>query len=78
MPRPRWAVARELQVRDLGMIRVIECADATVATLPFRDRTLCGLCSRIGERHLMLDAAAKPKARTALRKLGYPLGATAR
>ena len=70
--------ARAGQVRDLGMIRILECADATVATLLSRDRTLRGLCSRIGERHLMLDPAAEPKARTALRKLGYPLGPTAR
>jgi hypothetical protein len=66
------------QVRDLGLLRVIECADSAVATLLSRDRTLRGLCSRIGERHLLLDPASEPKARTALRKLGYPVGPTTR
>ncbi len=63
-------------VRDLGLVRVIECADAAVAVLLSRDRTLRGLCSRIGERHLMLDPANEPKVRAALRKLGYPTGPT--
>lgn len=62
------------QVRDLGLARVIECADAAVATLLARDRTMRGLCSRIGDRHLLLDPAGEPKARVALRKLGYPVG----
>ena len=43
-----------------------------------RDRTMRGLCSRIGERHLVLDPACEPKARAALRKLGYPIGPTTR
>ena len=42
------------------------------------DRSLRGLCIRLGERHLMLDPASEPKARAALRKLGYPLGPTTR
>lgn len=69
--------ARTRQVRDLGMRRVLECADAHVATLLERDRTLRGLCTRIGERHLLLDPAGEPKARGALRRLGYPLGPAA-
>jgi hypothetical protein len=48
-------------VRDLGLMRVIECADPVVATLLSRDRTLRGVCSRNGERHLILDPAAEPK-----------------
>ena len=55
--------ARGGQVRDLGTRRVLECADPSVGT-------------RLGERHLMLDPAGEPKARAALRKLGYPLGPT--
>lgn len=70
--------ARATQVRDLGTRRVIECADASVATLLAGDRSLRGLCTRLGERHLMLDLAGEAKARTALRKLGYPLGPTTR
>lgn len=58
--------------------RVIECADASVATMLADDRSLRGLSTRLGERHLMLDLAGEAKARTALRKLGYPLGPTPR
>jgi hypothetical protein len=70
--------ARSGQVRDLGTRRVLECADPSVATLLAQDRSLRGLCNRLGERHLMLDPAGEPKARAALRKLGYPLGPTTR
>jgi hypothetical protein len=66
--------ARAGQVRDLGVRRVLECADASVATLLERDRSLRGLVTRIGDRHLLIDPAAEPKARAALRTLGYPLG----
>jgi hypothetical protein len=66
------------QVRDLGVRRVLECADASVATLLAQDRSMRGLCTRLGERHLILDPAGEPKARAALRKLGYPLGPTTR
>ena len=66
------------QARDLGLRRVVECADAEVATLLERDRTLRGLCTRIGERHLLIDPAGEAKARAALLKLGYPLGPAAR
>ena len=70
--------ARGGQVRDLGTRRVLECADPSVATLLAQDRSLRGLCTRLGERHLILDPAGEPKARAALRKLGYPLGPTTR
>jgi hypothetical protein len=66
--------ARAGQVRDLGLRRVLECADASVATLLERDPSLRRLVTRIGERHLLLDPAAEPKARAALRALGHPLG----
>jgi hypothetical protein len=69
--------ARAGQVRDLGVRRVLECADANVATLLERDRSLRRLVTRIGERHLLLDPAGEPKARAALRALGYPLGSAA-
>ena len=66
--------ARAGQVRDLGMIGLIECADPTVVTLLSRDGTLRGLCRQVGERHLVRTPAAEPKPRAALRRLGYPLG----
>jgi hypothetical protein len=70
--------ARAGQVRDLGTRRVLECADAAVATLLTRDRSMRGLCTRLGERHLMLEPAGEQKARSILRTLGYPLGPTTR
>jgi hypothetical protein len=70
--------ARSGQVRDLGTRRVLERVDPSVATLLAQDRSLRGLCTRLGERHLILDPAGEPKARAALRKLGYPLGPTTR
>ena len=70
--------ARAGQVRDLGVRRVVECADAGVATLLAQDRSMRGLCTRLGERHLLLDPAGEQRARTALRKLGYPMGTTTR
>jgi len=65
------------QIHDLGTRRVLECADPSVATLLAQDRSLRGLCIRLGERHLVLDPGGERKARAALRKLGYPLGPTA-
>lgn len=62
------------QVRDLGLCQVIECADASVAVLIASDRSLRAHCTRIGDRHLPIGAGAEPKVRTALRRLGYPLG----
>lgn len=70
--------ARAGRLCDLGTRRVLECADPSLATLLAQDRSLRGLCTRLGERHLMLDPAVEPKARAALRKLGYPLGPTTR
>jgi hypothetical protein len=65
--------ARVRQVNDLGMRRIIECADATLATLLARDRAVSAHCTRVGDRHLMLAPGAEAKVRTALRKLGYSL-----
>jgi hypothetical protein len=70
--------ARADQVRDLGARRVLECADAGIATLLAQDRSMRGLGTRLGERHLMLDPAGEQKARAALRKLGYPTGSATR
>ena len=68
--------ARLRRVRDLGLHRVVECADAQTTTLLAKDRTLRGLCTRIGERHLLIPPAAEAKARAALLRLGHPLGPT--
>jgi hypothetical protein len=56
------------------MRRVVECADAALATLLANDRTLRAHCTRIGDRHLLLAAGAEAKVRAAMRKLSYALG----
>ncbi|MDK3258539.1 helicase-associated domain-containing protein [Blastococcus capsensis] len=66
--------ARLRRVRDLGVRRVVECADAQTATLLAGDRALRGLCTRVGERHLLITLADEAKARAALLRLGHPLG----
>lgn len=61
------------QLTDLGHARVIECADAALATLIARDRATRSLCRLIGERHLVVPLDAELKFRSAVRKLGYVL-----
>lgn len=66
------------RLTDLGLVRVIECADPAVAALIANDRTLRGLCRPLGDRHLAVSPEAEPRFRTALRKLGYVVpGSTA-
>lgn len=69
--------ARASQVRDLGMCRLVECADPHVAMLISRDRTLRTRCTLIGDRHLMVSESGEARFRSALRALGYVLGPTA-
>lgn len=59
------------QLIDLGHARVIECADAALATLIARDRATRALCRLVGERHLAVPFDAELKFRVAVRKLGY-------
>lgn len=66
--------ARAGRVRDLGLQRVVECTDAQLATPPTRDRVLGARCTRVGERHLLLDPADEEMVRAALLRLGHPLG----
>jgi hypothetical protein len=62
---------RASQLTDLGHVRVIECADAALATLITRDRATRSLCRLVGDRHLAVPLDTELKFRTALRKLGY-------
>lgn len=66
--------SRAGRVRDLGLQRVVECTDAQLATLLTRDRVLGARCTRVGERHLLVDPADEEKVRAALLRLGHPLG----
>ncbi|WP_229796388.1 helicase-associated domain-containing protein [Saccharothrix coeruleofusca] len=59
---------RSGQLVDLGLVRVIECADAATAALLGRDRAVCRV---IGDRHIAVRPDQEPKFRKALLKLGY-------
>ena len=64
---------RTERLRDLGVARLLECADAELALLLVNDRRLRDLCRIAGERHLVFRAADEPAVRRALRELGYAL-----
>jgi hypothetical protein len=63
--------ARAGRLRNLGMVRLIECADPALATLIASDRRLRGRCHRVGDRHLAVTVDREPEFRKALRALGY-------
>jgi hypothetical protein len=62
---------RGRRLTDLGMARVIECADTALATLIGKDPALRALCRRVGDRHLLVRPEQEIDFRKALRKLGY-------
>ncbi len=59
------------RLRNLGMVRLIECADPALATLIAGDRRLRGGCQLVGDRHLAVTVDREPELRKALRALGY-------
>lgn len=63
--------ARAGRLRNLGMVRLIECADPALATLIAGDRRLRGRCQLVGDRHLAVTVDREPEFRKALRALGY-------
>jgi hypothetical protein len=69
-------VERAGRLTDLGQVRLVECADAALATLISHDRGLRSLCTPIGERHLAVPLDMEPAFRRALATLGYALPAS--
>ncbi|WP_432836750.1 helicase-associated domain-containing protein [Dactylosporangium sp. CA-092794] len=69
--------ARASKVRDRGVVRLIECADAPLATLIARDGKLRGLCTLVGDRHLAVPVEHETQFRRALRTLGHTVTAPA-
>jgi len=67
---------RATRVRDLGFVRLIECADAPLATLIARDPKIRRLCTLVGDRHLAVAAEHEPPFRRTLRTLGHTVTAT--
>ncbi|RPE42632.1 XPB/Ssl2-like helicase family protein [Streptomyces sp. Ag109_O5-1] len=62
------------RLRDAGQVHLIECEDEALAALVVSDRRLRALCTRLGERHLVVSPEQLPAFRKATRALGYPLG----
>jgi hypothetical protein len=69
--------ARAGRLRNLGVVRLIECADPAVAALIAGDRRLRGRCQLVGDRYLAVAVALEAEFRKALRTLGYILPADA-
>jgi len=65
--------ARAGRLRDLGQVRLIECADPALAALIHHDRRLRPLCTAVGDRHIAVPAEHEPAFRRALQALGYAL-----
>jgi hypothetical protein len=61
------------QLRDLGLARLVECADAAVAQLLVTDRQLRDKCWLAGERWLVFRTADEAAVKRGLRRLGYLL-----
>lgn len=67
------AEQRACQLQDRGMVRLIECADAVLATQLAHDARTQRYCLLAGERHLAVFADKESRFRSALHKLGYIL-----
>jgi hypothetical protein len=64
---------RTRQIKDCGIVRVIECRDRSLVPLITRDRKLSALCSPLGDRHIAVPIDLESEFRRALRALGYVL-----
>ena len=67
--------AKAGRLRDLGVVRLVECADPALAALIANDRRLRALCQPVGDRHLAVAIDREPEFRKALRMLGHLLPA---
>jgi len=59
------------RLRDRGVARMIECADAETALTLLADTKLKAICLLAGERNLVFPVAQESTVRSRLRKLGY-------
>jgi hypothetical protein len=62
---------RATKIRDHGLVRLIECADAPLATLIARDPKIRSLCSLVGDHHLAVPLEHEEKFRRTVRTLGH-------
>jgi hypothetical protein len=66
---------RTTKVHDRGLARLVECADAALATLIANDTRTRKHCMLAGDRHLVVAASSEAAFRRALRDAGYLLAA---
>lgn len=66
-------LSRSNSLQDKGLAKLIECTDATLATLIANDSRTKKYCYLAGERHLVVAIADETRFRNAVRKLGYIL-----
>jgi len=64
---------RATKVRDRGLVRLVECADAPLATLIAREPKLGTLCTLVGDRHLAVPVEHETQFRRTLRTLGHTI-----
>ena len=64
---------RARSLKATGTARLIECADAVLATLIANDSRTKPYCLLAGDRYLVVPAESEARVRGALRKLGYGL-----
>jgi hypothetical protein len=64
-------------LRDLGVVRLVECADPALAALIANDRRLRAHCHLIGDRHLAITGDKETHFRKAVQALGYVLPSAA-
>jgi hypothetical protein len=64
---------RATKVRDRGLVRLVECADAPLATLIAREPKLRTLCTVVGDRHLAVPVEHETQFRRTLRTLGHTI-----
>ena len=62
---------RSTRVRDLGLARLVECADPALATLIANDSRTRRHCMQAGERHLVIPGSSETAFKRALREVGY-------
>lgn len=66
---------RSAKIRDRGLARLVECADAALAALIANDTRTRKHCIRAGERHLVVPSSSEDAFKRTLRQLGYLLAA---
>lgn len=66
-------LSRSTRLQDRGTARLIECQEASLATLIANDSRTKKYCYLAGDRHLVVPTDQETRFRSGLRKLGYSL-----